>query len=207
MSQDRDVDRFGAWAETYDRHWMQRSIFTPVQQTVMDMAAREVPRPMAILDVGCGTGRLLRLAESRFPEARLVGVDAALGMVKQAEASRPPGSETRFQQSHAEDLPFGDAEFDLVFSTLTFHHWHDQARGIAEVARVLAPGGRWLLADFIPTGPIRIARRLFRLTRFRERPELAAMLLPAGLAIVAELKVRRLGGQVPVLAIAARARG
>ncbi len=207
MGQDRDVDRFGAWAETYDRHWLQRSIFAPVQKTVMEMAAREVPRPVAILDVGCGTGRLLRFAESRFPEARLVGVDAALGMVKQAEASRPPGSEARFQQSHAEDLPFGDAEFDLVFSTLTFHHWHDQARGIAEVARVLAPGGRWLLADFIPTGPIRFARRLFLLTRFRERPELAAMLLPAGLAIVAELQVPRLGGQVPVLAIAARPRG
>ncbi len=113
----------------------------------------------------------------------------------------------RFQHAHAEDLPFPDAEFDLVLSTLTFHHWHDQPRGIAEVARVIAPGGRWLLADFIATGPIKYARRLLRLKRFRERPELSAMLRRAGLSIVAEQKVPGLGGQVPVLAIAAGARG
>jgi ubiquinone/menaquinone biosynthesis C-methylase UbiE len=98
-----------------------------------------------------------------------VGVDAAIEMVKQAEAYFPPGVAIRFQQVTAEELPLQTAGFDLVFSTLTFHHWHDQRKGIAEVARVLAPGGRWLLADFVPVGMMRYVSSLLRLKRFQDR--------------------------------------
>jgi ubiquinone/menaquinone biosynthesis C-methylase UbiE len=205
MAQRHDVDHFNRWARTYDRHWMQRVIFEPVQRTVLELAAQEVPRPTAILDVGCGTGRLLRAAELRFPGASLAGVDAAVEMVKQAEASVPEGSAIRFQQATAEELPFPAAQFDLVFTTLTFHHWHDQAKGIAEVARVLAPGGSWLLADFIATGLLRYVRQLLRLEQFPERRELDVQLAMAGLAVVAERRVPGLGGQVSVVAGGAKA--
>jgi ubiquinone/menaquinone biosynthesis C-methylase UbiE len=199
-----DIDRFNQWAQTYERHPMQRFIFGPVQETALQLAAHEVARPTAILDVGCGTGRLLRSAAMRFPGAELVGVDAAIEMVKQAEASFPSGVAIRFQQATAEELPLQAAVFDLVFSTLTFHHWHDQRKGIAEVARVLAPGGRWLLADFVPMGMMRYVSRLLRLKRFQDRGRLEGMLSDAGLAVVAERRVPRLGGQVPVLAIGAK---
>lgn len=201
MAQNRDVDRFNRWARTYDRHWMQRFLFDRVQETALQLAAQEVPRPAAILDVGCGTGRLLRSAAGRFPGARLVGVDAAIEMVKQAEASLPAGMAIRFQQATAEELPLPGGEFDLVFSTLTFHHWHEQGRGIAEVARVLAPGGRWLLADFIVAGLMRYLRRILRLTQFPERGGVGSMLSAAGLQVVAERRVPGLGGQVTVLVI------
>ena len=201
MTQHRDVDRFNRWARTYDRHWMQRFLFDRVQETALQLGGLEVPLPAAILDVGCGTGRLLRSAAGRFPGARLVGVDAAIEMVKQAEASLPAGIAIRFQQATAEELPLPDGEFDLVFSTLTFHHWHEQRRGIAEVARVLAPGGRWLLADFIVAGLMRYLRRILRLTQFPERGEVGSMLSPAGLQVVAERRVPGLGGQVTVMAI------
>lgn len=201
MAQNRDVDRFNRWARTYDRHWMQRFLFDRVQETALQLAAQEVPRPAAILDVGCGTGRLLRSAAGRFPGARLVGVDAAIEMVKQAEASLPAGMAIRFQQATAEELPLPGGEFDLVFSTLTFHHWHEQGRGIAEVARVLAPGGRWLLADFIVAGLMRYLRRILRLTQFPERGGVGSMLSAAGLQVVAERRVPGLGGQVAVLVI------
>ena len=199
-----DIDRFNQWAQTYERHPMQSFIFGPVQETALQLAAQEVARPRAILDVGCGTGRLLRSAAVRFPGAELVGVDAAIEMVKQAEASFPSGVAIRFQQATAEELPLQTAGFDLVFSTLTFHHWHDQRKGIAEVARVLAPGGRWLLADFIPMGMMRYVSSLLRLKRFKDRGRLERMLSDAGLAVVAERRVPRLGGQVPVLAIGAK---
>jgi ubiquinone/menaquinone biosynthesis C-methylase UbiE len=202
MARSHDVDRFDRWAKTYDRHWMQGRIFEPVQRTVLDLAADQIAKPAAILDVGCGTGRLFRLAEDRFSGSQFVGVDAAAEMVKQAEASRRAGSAIRFQQATAEQLPFPDSQFDLVFSTLTFHHWHDQGKGMAEVARVLAPGGRWLLADFMATGSVRYIRRLLRMRQFPERAKLDAMLAPAGLAAVAARTVRGLGGQVSVVAIA-----
>lgn len=198
---DHDVDRFNRWAPTYDRHFLQRTVFAPVQKTVLELAASEVPGPAAILDVGSGTGRLLQAAEKLFPEAALQGVDAAIEMVKEAEASLPAGSAIKFRLATAEQLPFGDGRFDLVFSTMTFHHWADQARGIAEVGRVLAPGGSWLLADFIATGPMRWFFLLARPKRFHEMSKVQSMLAAGGLTVTSHKAVPRLWGQITVLAI------
>lgn len=197
----RDVDRFDRWAETYDRHWMQRAIFEPVQRTVLELAEHEVARPGTILDVGCGTGRLLKLAETRFPAAVLSGVDAAPKMVSHAQAGIVEGSRIAFQQASAEDLPFPNGRFDLVFSTLTFHHWGDQQKAVEEIARVLAPGGRWLLADFLATGFMRYVRVLLRMKRFPVRESLDALLAAAGLRIFDERRVTGVHGQVAVLVI------
>ena len=196
-----DVDRFNRWAATYDRHVLQRLVFEPVQRTLLEMAAVEVPKPGAILDVGCGTGRLLRAAEPMFPLARLEGVDAAAEMIRYARAALPAGSRITFAQATAESLPFPDGVFDLVFSTMTYHHWADQRQGIVEVARVLAPGGRWLLADFVASGLMRYVRRLLRLRRFPERGEIGAMLASAGMGVLAERRVPGVGSQVPILVI------
>lgn len=196
-----DVERFSRWAPTYERHLLRRLIFDPVQRAVLDLAAAEVPRAQAILDVGCGTGRLLRSAAERFPGARLEGVDAAEGMVKQAKASIPAGVSMTVQLATAERLPFLEREFDLVFSTMTFHHWPDQKTAIGEVSRVMKPAGRWLLADFIPGGAMRYIRRLLSLKHFPERNQFDAMLAPAGLRVVAE---RRVQGGISVLSIAHR---
>jgi len=196
-----DVDRFGEWAPTYEQHWMQRRIMGPVQETVLEMAAAQVPRPAAILDIGCGTGRLLRAAAARFPGARLDGVDAADGMIKQAIATLPAGLQIQFQQATAESLPFPDGSFDLVFSTMTFHHWSDQQRAIGEVRRVLAPGGRWLLADMVAKGPMVLVVRLLRIGRVVSPSRLDRMLGPEGMAVIARRKVPGTGGYVPVLAI------
>lgn len=197
------IDHFNRWANTYERHPMQHFIFGPVHELALQLAAYEIPRPTAILDVGCGTGRLLRSAAVRFPGVEIVGVDAAIQMVNQAKVSLPVGMTIRFQQAMAEELPLQTAGFDLVFSTLTFCHWRDQREGIAEVGRVLTPGGRWLLANFVPTSRSRHVDRHLRLKRFQERKRLEGMLSEAGLAIVAEKRLLMLGGQVPVLAIAA----
>jgi ubiquinone/menaquinone biosynthesis C-methylase UbiE len=196
-----DVGRFDEWAPTYERHWMQRLVFEPIQSTLLELAAAQVPEPHAILDVGCGTGRLLRATSQRFPAAHLEGVDAAPQMVRTAIHLLPPGSPIRFQEATAEALPFADGWFDLVFSTMTFHHWADQPRGVSEVARVLSPGGRWLLADFIGQGIVRRVTQLFRLHRFFDRGRLDALLAENNLVVVAQKPAGWLGRSVPVLAI------
>ena len=201
MNHRHDVDRFNRWASTYDRHWLQRMVFEPIQRTVLHVAADQVAQPGAILDVGCGTGRLLRLAEARFPAAKLVGVDAAIEMVRQAQ-SATPDSAIRFQQAAAEELPFSSSSFDLVFSTMTFHHWQSQTGGIAEVARVLTPGGRWLLAEFVASGFMKSVRKLLRLHQFPDPAHLRSQLLESGMLVVNETRVTGLGGQVAVIAIA-----
>jgi len=198
---DDDVERFNRWAESYERHPLQRLIFEPIQRTLLEVAASEIPHPQAILDVGCGTGRLLRAAADVFPDARLEGVDAAAEMVRVAQANPRAGARITFRIAGAEQLPLGDGLFDLVFSTMTFHHWADQRAGIGEVARVLAPGGRWLLADFIASGVMKYVRRVFRLRRFPERRDLLPMLAAAGLEVATERTVRGVGRQVPILVI------
>jgi len=81
-----DVEQFEARAQRYDQSTLGRRFHLPVQEAVLGIAARLAPRPEAILDVGCGTGSLLRLAADRFPTARLYGVDPAEAMWP----SRPP---------------------------------------------------------------------------------------------------------------------
>jgi len=197
----KDVGRFDDWAPSYERHWMQHLVFDPIQKTLLDLAASQVKSPTSILDVGCGTGRLLRATAARFPAARLEGVDAAPQMVQTAVHLLPPGSSIHFQEATAEALPFADGQFDLVFSTMTFHHWADQNKGVSEVARVLSPGGRWLLADFIGQGVVRHVTQLLRLHRFLDRSRLDNLLAPNGLRVVAEKPAGWLGKSVPVLAI------
>ena len=99
-----------------------------------------------VLDVGCGVGQaLFPLAVSR--EAHGVGVDvsdAALRMAREVYTERLPHAKVTFSKAAAESLPFADSSFDVVNCGLALPYT-DNARAIAEVARVLRPGGMFLL--------------------------------------------------------------
>ena len=138
-----DVDRFDRWAETYDRSVMQRLFFGPVHLKMLDLLEREGPKalPGCILDVSCGTGRLLRAASVYWPKAQLLGIDPAAQMV--LEATRLNLKAT-FKLGSAETLPFPDQCADIVLSSISFHHWADQQKGLYEITRVLRPGGVFL---------------------------------------------------------------
>jgi len=106
------------------------------------------PAPLRTLDVGCGTGALLRLLAARLPGAvELVGVDAARGMVAAGRSLPDLDPRIQFIQATAERLPFREASFDLVVSTTSFDHWADQLQGLKECARMLRDDGRLVLAD------------------------------------------------------------
>jgi len=141
--QNPDVERFNRRAATYETASSQGYFFDRVQRRVLKLA-KEKCEPKDILDVGCGTGLLLRKAKQQWPNARLVGVDAADKMIQQATQLFP---EAEFHVAMAEALPLPDASFDLAFTTLSFHHWTNQVKGISEIARVLRPQGLFVLAD------------------------------------------------------------
>lgn len=139
------LSRFQRWSSTYERSWLQPRFFEPAQQAVLEVMEHFVPaRPNAVIDVGCGTGRLLRSVHERWPDADLTGIDPTPGMVEIARQLTPSA---RFEVSFAEALPVSDASVDVVVSTFSFHHWSDQGAGLREVARVLQPKGYFVLAD------------------------------------------------------------
>jgi ubiquinone/menaquinone biosynthesis C-methylase UbiE len=148
----RDVERFGRWAPHYERSLLQRFFLSPIQTATIAEIGREVAQPTAILDIGCGTGVLLRRLASVYPHAEFIGVDAAAGMIREARATLREDRSLRFLEARAEELPFPAGSFDLVVSTMSFHHWADQQRGLAEVRRVLRPDGVFVLTDVI-VGP------------------------------------------------------
>lgn len=141
-----DVEKFNRWSSTYETSWMQRLYFDRIHDGVLALADRD-DRPGCIADIGCGTGRLLRKIRERWPQAKLIGVDPAEGMVRKAREMMP---DTVFLVSPAELIPLPDASVDLAFSTTSFHHWSDQVQGLGEIRRILRPGGRFLLADVVP---------------------------------------------------------
>ena len=91
----------------------------------------------SILDVGCGISTVLH-----FLPGRRFGIDP-LGDRYKSIYAYPP--ELDIRKGYAEALPFPDASFDVVFCSNCIDHTNDPAQGIAEVARVLRPGGRFVL--------------------------------------------------------------
>jgi SAM-dependent methyltransferase len=155
----------GRYVPAAGRDWL-TALYDPVirlttrerlfKERLLDQAAL---RPgMDVLDLGCGTGTLAVWAKQRTPQANFVGLD---GDSKMLERARRKAGEAelaiRFDQGLSYDLPYPAASFDRVLSSLFFHHLvpDDKRRTIAEIRRVLRPGGELHVADFgAPANPV-----------------------------------------------------
>lgn len=100
-----------------------------------------------LLDVGCGPGNLLQLIQKKHPKNKLVGLDVDPDSLKIAQKNLP---QTTFHESSAIKIPEPDASFNVVTSTLMFHHLKtdEKKQMLKEVYRVLKPGGQFYLFDF-----------------------------------------------------------
>jgi ubiquinone/menaquinone biosynthesis C-methylase UbiE len=162
----------------------------------------------SVLDVGCGTGTLA-IAAKRYvgPTGKVCGIDASLEMLARADKkARKAGTDIVLKNGAAQALPFPDAQFNIVLSTMMLHHLPSNARQqcVCEIRRVLKPGGRVLAVDF--GSHVREKRGFF--AHFHRHghvnlPDIIALFNEAGLNIIESGAVGMLDLQF-VLAMAPR---
>ena len=153
MDQTQSIqDRFGAAAAAYAVSAVHRG--GPDLEAML--AAGVATGRERVLDLGCGAGHTALAFAARV--ASVVAFDLTPAMLAQARrlAAERGLANVGFEQGNAAELPFADASFELVTSRLSAHHVADPAAMVREVARVLAPGGMFLLCDTVaPEDPAR----------------------------------------------------
>lgn len=123
----------------------------PAAHHVVAVAA--VARGERVLDLACGTGNAA--IEAARLGAAVTGLDAAPRLIAVAEArAAAAGVEAAFVVGDAQDLPFGDGAFDCLVSVFGVIFVPEPPRAMAEIVRVLAPGGRALISAWKPEGAV-----------------------------------------------------
>lgn len=137
----------GGMAGFYDLVCSVGGLGTGFKRRIVELG--ELQRDHRVLDVGCGTGVLTRLAGEKA--GKVTGIDAAPEMIVKARSkAERDGLDIEFQAALIEHIPYPEGHFDIVFSSLMIHHLPPdlQRNGLREVLRVLRAGGRLIVADF-----------------------------------------------------------
>jgi ubiquinone/menaquinone biosynthesis C-methylase UbiE len=149
-------------AETYDELFVP-ALFEPWGPIVADAA--DVKAGDRVLDIACGTGTLTRTAAARAGQGLVTGLDPNGEMLEVARRRDP---EIDWRAGRAESIPFPDDTFDAVVSQFGFMFFEDQRAALAEMVRVLRPGGHLAVAvcDAIDHSPgyavfVELLHRLF----------------------------------------------
>ncbi|HXR87215.1 MAG TPA: methyltransferase domain-containing protein [Stellaceae bacterium] len=141
----------------------------------------------AVLDVGCGTGTLAIAAKRQVGAAGKVhGIDASPEMLARAvKKARRAGMVVAFTEAPAQALPFSDASFDVVLTSVMLHHLPRPARAqcASEMRRVLRPGGRALAVDFAASQEKGLLSHLHRRHGHVKLDDIVALLGAAGLQV------------------------
>lgn len=107
------------------------------------------PENARVLELGCGTGSMWKGQQALIDGfASLTLTDFSEGMLADAQANLSELKGIRFLQADIQDLPFEDASFDFVIANMMLYHVPDKAKAIAEVRRVLRPGGVFVCATY-----------------------------------------------------------
>jgi len=140
---------FDRWARSYDRGRI-TGWFQYTQQLAIDNLALEPDS--RVLDVGCGTGHAALTLAPLLPDGLACGMDISSAMVAAGRGKAPREIRDRvgFVQASSAALPYGDGTFDHVMCTNSFHHYHDPLHALAEMKRVLRPGGQLIIFENAP---------------------------------------------------------
>jgi malonyl-CoA O-methyltransferase len=137
--------RFNKAAKTYDQvAVLQRRVGKALLERLQGIRCQ----PQTILDLGCGTGYIESFLKKAYPAAKIIGLDKSNGMLTQAQykEKEQPCSETHWVCGYAENLPFSDQAFELIYSNLMLHWSVDFTKSLNEIRRVLKPGGLLLFS-------------------------------------------------------------
>jgi demethylmenaquinone methyltransferase/2-methoxy-6-polyprenyl-1,4-benzoquinol methylase/phosphoethanolamine N-methyltransferase len=159
-------------------------VVSPARRRLIELAAPA--RGEDVLDVGCGTGTLAIAIHRMASPCRVHGIDASPEMIELAKKKAAKvRADVDLRVALIEALPFSDGSFDLVTSSLMLHHLPDDLKrtGVAEIRRVLKPGGRFLAMDLAAGSHSPLGHLLSLFGRVRgvnTARELAAKLREAG---------------------------
>ena len=136
------VREYAAQARDYDRAW---SFY--IEATTRETLKRLPMSAQAkVLDVGCGTGELLRRLRAKYPDALLAGLDPVEEMLLVARDKL--GGKEDLRVGYADSLPWRSASFDVVVSCNMFHYITHPIEALQEMGRVLRPGGVLVMTDW-----------------------------------------------------------
>ncbi len=134
----------GTAAELYESFFVP-SIATPVSGELLRAAGLQ--RGERVLDVGCGTGTISRAAAEQVgTTGSVTAVDLAADMLDVARSIPAVGAPIGWYEADAASLPLSDASYDVALSQLSLQFVEDRAGALAEIHRVLAPGGRIVIS-------------------------------------------------------------
>jgi ArsR family transcriptional regulator len=140
----RGRELFAGAADHWDR--IRRQYEHPDLQT--GVVGALVPSGMRVIDVGTGTGALLPALAGAAAEVMAVDQSERL-LARARRRCRDAGCDNvRFQQADVRALPFADRSFDAAYSSMVLHHVPEPAAAVAELARVVRPGGRVVIVEF-----------------------------------------------------------
>jgi ubiquinone/menaquinone biosynthesis C-methylase UbiE len=131
---------------------MRRRAFVPVADFLRDRA----PERTTLLDIGAGTGRFLSFVKSAQPRLRTIALDLSAPYIERARRNMAAHRGVEFVVAPAEAMPLPDARVDVVTGVFLFHELPPKIRSAVtrEIARVLKPGGIFVLADTIQYGDV-----------------------------------------------------
>ena len=144
-------EEFNRWAEAGRGDEMERS-HLPIVEPML--ALIEFNLHDKVLDVGCGTGWLVRRIARRVSAGLAAGMDVADAMLERAKALSADLPNVVFARGGADAIPWNSDFFTTVLSVESSYYWPDPAQGLREIFRVLSPGGSaWILINYYRDNP------------------------------------------------------
>lgn len=140
------TDDYKNLAAVYEDRWAR--FMMPVRQWVMRELDRDINNEPDIIDMGCGTGAVLKAVHDQNKDAHLTGVDISQDMLDVAEKKFGAADNVKWVRSDLENFDEGQGCYDIVICLFVYHHIQDQTAFLDRLIQLAKPGGKIVIADY-----------------------------------------------------------